>query len=158
MPRVSFLRPITALLLLGTAAFAQSQNANLSGQVTDASGSFVPNATVTITGSDRQFTSTVKTDSDGRYAFPNMQPGNYDLSVEAAGFKTYVSTKIQLLATESRRLDPQLQVGDAATKIEVVADVAQLQVDNGAKQEAVAPTVINQLPLLVSAGTPRNAV
>ncbi|HXJ37938.1 MAG TPA: carboxypeptidase-like regulatory domain-containing protein, partial [Bryobacteraceae bacterium] len=158
MPRSSFLRSFAALLLIGTAAFGQSQNANLSGQVTDASGSFVPNATVTITGSDRQFTSTVKTDSDGRYAFPNMQPGNYDLSVEAAGFKTYVSTKIQLLATESRRLDPQLQVGDAATKIEVVADVAQLQVDNGAKQEAVAPTVINQLPLLVSAGTPRNAV
>jgi hypothetical protein len=152
------LRSFAAHLLFGTAAFAQSQNANLSGQVTDASGSFVPNATVTITGSDRQFTSTLKTDSDGRYAFPNMQPGNYDLNVEAAGFKTYVSTKIQLLATESRRLDPQLQVGDAATKIEVVADVAQLQVDNGAKQEAVAPTVINQLPLLVSAGTPRNAV
>jgi len=62
------------------------------------------------------------------------------------------------LPTESRRLDPQLQVGDAATKIEVVADVAQLQVDNGAKQKAVAPTVINQLPLLVFAGTPRNAV
>jgi len=158
MPRSSFLRSLAALLLFGTAAFAQSQNANLSGQVTDASGSFVPNATVTITGSDRQFTSTVKTDNDGRYAFPNMQPGNYDLSVEAAGFKTYVSTKIQLLATESRRLDPQLQVGDAATRIEVSADVAQLQVDNGAKQEAVAPTVINQLPLLVSAGTPRNAV
>jgi len=74
------------------------------------------------------------------------------------GFKTFIATKIQLLATETRRLDPQLQVGDAATKIEVVADVAQLQVDNGAKQEAVAPTVINQLPLLVSAGTPAHAV
>lgn len=158
MPRSSFFRSFAALLLLATSAFAQSQNATLSGQVTDASGSFVPNATVTISGSDRQFTSTVKSDSDGRYAFPNVQPGNYDLNVEAPGFKTYVSSKIQLLATETRRIDPQLQIGDAATRVEVVADVAQLQVDTGTKQEGIAPTVINQLPLLVSAGTPRNAV
>jgi len=158
MLRSFFFRPCVAVLLFAASAFGQSQNAVLGGQVTDPSGSFVPNASVTIKASDRAFTSTVKTDTDGRYLFPNLDPGNYDLTVEAAGFKSYVSTKIQLLATESRRIDAQLQVGDAATKIEVVADVAQLNVDNGAKAEAVAPTVINQLPLLVSAGTPRNAV
>jgi len=158
MLRSSFFRPCAAVLLFAASAFGQSQNATLGGSVTDASGSFVPNASVTIKASDRGFTSTVKTDSDGRYLFPNLDPGNYDLTVEAAGFKSYVSTKIQLLATESHRIDAQLQVGDAATKIEVVADVAQLNVDNGAKAEGVAPTVINQLPLLVSSGTPRNAV
>jgi hypothetical protein len=158
MLRSFFFRPCAAVLLFAASAFGQSQNATLGGSVTDASGSFVPNASVTIKATDRGFTSTVKTDSDGRYVFPNLDPGNYDLTVEAAGFKSFVSTKIQLLATESRRLDAQLQVGDAATRVEVVADVAQLNVDNGAKAEGVAPTVINQLPLLVSAGTPRNAV
>jgi len=158
MLRCSFFRPCVAVLLFAASAFGQSQNAVLGGQVTDQTGSFVPNASVTIKASDRQFSATVKTDTDGRYSFPNLDPGNYDLTVEATGFKSYVSTKIQLLATESRRIDPQLQVGDASTRIEVQAEAAQLNVDSGAKSEGVAPTVINQLPLLVSAGTPRNAV
>jgi hypothetical protein len=158
MLRSSYFRPCVAVLLFAACAFGQSQNATLGGSVTDPSGSFVPNATVTVTSSERQFTSSVKTDNDGRYSFANLAPGNYDLSVEAAGFKSYLSTKIQLLVAESRRIDPQLQVGDAATKIEVTADVAQLNVDNGQKEEGVAPSVIQQLPLLVSAGTPRNAM
>lgn len=158
MQRFSYFWPCAAMLLFAASAFGQSQNAVLGGQVTDPSGSFVPNASVTIKATDRQFTSTVKTDSDGRYSFANLEPGNYDLTIEAAGFKSYTSTKIQLLVAESRRIDAQLQVGDATTKVEVVAEVAQLNVDNGQKQEGVAPAVIQQLPLLVSAGTPRNAM
>ena len=158
MPRSSFLRPCAALLLFAASAFGQSQNAILSGQVSDASGAFVPNATVTVTSLERQVPQTVKSDSDGRFTFPNLSPGNYDLTVEAAGFKGYVEHNIQLLAAESRRFNAVLQVGDASTKVEVVAEVTSLNVDNGAKEEGVAPTVINQLPLLVSAGTPRNAV
>jgi len=158
MPRCSAFKLLISLLLFAAAAFAQSQNATLSGTVTDQSGSVVPNATVTCTGSDRQFTSTVKTDSDGRYIFANLQPGTYDLSVEAAGFKTYLSTKILLVIAESRRIDPVLQVGDAAVKVEVSAEVSTINVDNGQKQEGVAPDVVQQLPLLVSAGTPRNAM
>ncbi len=158
MLRSSYFRPCVAVLLFAASAFGQSQNAVLGGSVTDPSGSFIPNATVTVTSSERQFTASVKTDNDGRYSFANLAPGNYDLTVEAAGFKSYSSTRIQLLVAESRRIDPQLQVGDASTKIEVTADVAQLNVDNGQKEEGVAPDVIQQLPLLVSAGTPRNAM
>ena len=158
MPRSSLFQSCVAVLFCAAAAFGQSQNAVLGGQVTDPSGSFVPNASVTIKAIDRQFSSTVKTDSDGRYSFANLEPGNYDLTVEAAGFKTYTSIKIVLLVAESRRIDPQLQVGDASTKVEVVAEAAQLNVDNGQKQEGVAPAVIQSLPLLVSAGTPRNAM
>jgi hypothetical protein len=100
----------------------------------------------------------VQSDDAGRYSFPNLNPGTYDLGVNANGFRAYVQRGIQLLANQSARIDANLQVGDAATKVEVTAEVAQLNVDNGAKQEGVAPTVINQLPLLVAAGTPRNAV
>jgi hypothetical protein len=146
------------MLLFAAAAFGQSQNASLGGQVSDATGAFVPQATVTITSTERQLSSTVQSDSDGRFSFPSLLPGTYDLSVEAKGFKGYVQHNIQLLANQSARIDASLQVGDAATKIEVTADVAQLNFDNGAKQEGIAPDVINQLPLLVSAGTPRNAV
>ncbi|MEO8661260.1 MAG: carboxypeptidase regulatory-like domain-containing protein [Bryobacteraceae bacterium] len=149
---------LLALVLFTAAAFAQSQNASLAGQVSDQSGAFVPKATVTITSTERNLSSSVQSDDGGRFSFPNLTPGTYDLNVAANGFKSYVQRGILLLANQSARIDTSLQLGDAATKIEVTADVAQLNVDNGGKQEGVAPTIINQLPLLVSAGTPRNAV
>jgi hypothetical protein len=158
MQRCSYLRSLVGLLLFSVAAFGQSQNATLEGQVTDSTGAFIPQATVTITSVDRQISSNVQTDESGRYSFAALLPGNYDLSAEAKGFKGYIQRNILLAVNQTARIDLSLQVGDAATKVEVTADVTQLNLDNGVKQEGIAPGIINKLPLLVSAGTPRNAV
>ena len=146
------------LLFTSALAFGQSQNASLEGQVVDKSGATIPQATVTVTGSERAISATLQTDNDGRFSFPNLFPGVYDLTVAAKGFRTYVSRGTQLLANQSAQMPISLDVGDASTKIEVVADAAHLNFDNGAQQEGVAPQIVNQLPLEVAAGTPRNAV
>ncbi len=145
-------------LILSAVAFGQSQNATLNGTVMDASGAVVPNATVILTSTVRQLPTTVQTDSEGRYSFPSLENGAYDLSITAQGFRTYIQHGIELLVNQTLRVDATLQVGDASTKVEVTADVAQLNVDNGVKQETVPPSVVNQLPLEVTAGTIRNAV
>ncbi len=158
MPRRPFCNALLALLLTSSALLAQSQNASLDGQVTDKTGASIPQAAVTIAASERQFTQTVQTDNDGRYSFPNLNPGVYALTVTAKGFRTYEQQKLQLLAGQTARIDAPLEVGDASTKIEVTAEAANLNVENGSHEEGVPPQIVNQLPLLVSAGTPRNAV
>ncbi len=149
---------VISLLSTSGLLFAQSQNATLDGQVTDKSGAVIPQASVTISAAERALSSTVQSDSDGRFSFPNLAPGSYDLTIEAKGFRTYEQRGIQLLADQAARIDAGLEVGDASTKIEVRADAALLNYDNGAQQEGVPPQLVNQLPLLVAAGTPRNAV
>jgi len=149
---------LLAALVLCTTAWGQSQNSSLSGQVTDKTGAAIPNATVTLKSTERNIPQTASTDSEGRYSFPNNPPGTYELTIDAAGFKTYVKSGIELVVSSPRREDAQLEVGDASTKVEVVAEVAQLNVDTGAKQEGVAPDIVNKLPLLVVAGTPRNVL
>ncbi len=149
---------LCALLFTTISLFAQSQNASLDGQVTDKSGAVVPQADVTVSAAERSQSSTVKTDNDGRFSFPSLAPGSYDLNIAAKGFRTYVQRSIQLLANQSARIDAGLDIGDASTKVEVTADAAQLNYDNGSQQEGVPPQIVNQLPLLVAAGTPRNAV
>lgn len=71
--RFSALVSLLAVCALG--AWAQS-TASLSGTVTDPSGAVVPNAQVTVhslgTGANR----VVKTDSDGIYVVPSLQPGD----------------------------------------------------------------------------------
>lgn len=158
MPRRSAWFHLASLLLFSATAFSQSQNAVLNGQVMDASGASLSQASVTVTSDQQQLKTTVQTDEQGRFSFPSLVPGNYDLTVEAKGFNTYVQRGIQLLVNQSVTLPVTMTVGDTSTKIEVTAEAAQLDVDNGTQQEGVPPKVINQLPLLVSGGTPRNAV
>ena len=158
MPCKALLTCLSALLLFSALSFGQSQNAVLNGQVVDATGGPLLQANVTVSSVDRQATSTVQTDGEGRFSFPNLMPGNYDVTVVAKGFNTYVQRGLLLLVNQSVSLPITLAVGDTSTRIEVTAEAAQLNVDNGSQQEGVPPKVINQLPLLVSGGTPRNAV
>jgi len=158
MPRNAFCLLLAVLVLCTATAWGQSQNSSLSGQVTDKTGAAIPQATVTLKSTERNIPQTASTDSEGRYSFPNNTPGTYDLTIDATGFKQYVKSGIELVVSSPRREDAQLEVGDASTKVEVVAEVAQLNVDTGAKQEGVAPQIVNDLPLLVSAGTPRNVL
>jgi hypothetical protein len=151
-------RYLAVFAFLPLAVFAQSQNASLDGQVLDASGASVPKATVNIAATQTQATFTVQSDDNGRFSFPNLLPGTYNVTVTASGFQTYVQQNLQLLATQQASITATLTIGDAATKIEVRADAAQLNYENGAQQEGVPPQIVNRLPLLVSAGTPRNAV
>jgi hypothetical protein len=158
MPRNAYWLLLAAVLLCTATAWGQSQNGSLSGQVTDQSGAAVPKATVILNSTERHIPQTVTTDADGRYSFPSNPPGTYDLTIDATGFKTYVKTGIELAVNQAVRADATMEVGDASTKVEVTAEVAQLNLDNGAKQEGVAPSIVNKLPLLVVAGTPRNAL
>jgi hypothetical protein len=149
---------LAALVLCSAVAWGQSQNGSLSGQVTDKTGAAIPQAAVTLNSTARNIPQTATTDNEGRYSFASSPPGTYELTIDAKGFKTYVKNGIEIAVNQPTRADAQLEVGDASTKIEVTADVVQLNLDNGAKQEGVAPDIVNQLPLLVSAGTPRNVL
>lgn len=158
MLRRQVIRPFLVLLFGSILAFGQSQNATLGGIVTDKSGGVIPNATASLSAAELQTNLSVHTDGQGRFSFPNLAPSTYTLTVTASGFQTSVQNNILLVANQSARVDISLAVGDTTTKVEVQADAAHLNLDSGAQQEGVPPQIIRQLPLLVSAGTPPNAV
>ena len=151
-------RAVSLAMLAALFAMAQSQNASVDGQVTDKTGAGIPQATVTVSSQERKLPQTIQTDNDGRFAFPNLVPGAYDLTVAAKGFRSYEQHNLQVLADQHASIPIGLEVGDASTKIEVSAQAAQLNYDNGTQQEGVPPQIIKELPLLVAAGTPPNAV
>jgi hypothetical protein len=115
-----------ALLLLASCVFAQSFTAALRGVVSDPSGAAIAGAKVTVTESDRNISRTFTTDDAGRYVAPNLTPGFYTLSVEAAGFKRHVQSRFELVVQQQATLDVQMQVGDISTSVEITGEATLL--------------------------------
>src|SRR5437667_9995869 len=93
------------LLSLGTIALVCAQDrATLIGQVTDASGAVVPNASVKATRVDNNNSTEVKTTSGGFYTIPYLNPGVYNIEVSSPGFKTLKRTGITLQVADKIEL------------------------------------------------------
>ena len=92
-------------------AMAQSTGtATLTGSVTDASGAVVPRPT-SPSNPATGFVFTSVTTDEGTWYIPNLNPGTYQLKIEATGFKTYVQNGIVLRTAEQPRIDVKLEVG-----------------------------------------------
>jgi hypothetical protein len=79
---------LIALLIL-PCAFAQETTAGVQGTVRDPSGSVIGNATVEVSGPALIGIRKVQTDGAGNYRFAALPPGQYNLTVTAAGFRTF---------------------------------------------------------------------
>src|SRR6266699_1818295 len=72
---------------------AQTTSGSITGNVVDAQRAAIANATITITDVDKGFTQTATTDEQGRFVFPQVPPGTFDIVIEATGFKKQVITR-----------------------------------------------------------------
>ena len=93
--------------------------ATLVGTVKDASGSFVAQASVTVVNTATAFVTTTTTKAEGAYYVPYLTPGNYRVSVNAAGFKEFVREGLTLRSAEVPRVDIVLEVGAVTESVTV---------------------------------------
>ncbi len=138
------------LLVLAAAGSlcAQTFNARLTGTVKDPSGAGVPNATVTA---DRQGTGArkaAKSDASGVYSIPLLLPGEYEVTVEAAGFQTQIRKDVRLEVNQTATIDFGMQVAAVQTAVEVTADVPILQSETSSVGNTIENKLILQFPLL----------
>jgi hypothetical protein len=112
---------LVLLALLGSPAWGQSTFGSIVGTVKDQSGSVVPNATVTLVNVGSSATHTVTSSASGSYEFLNLDAGNYQVTVSAAGFKDEVFDHLVLQARDTQRIDASLAVGAASQTVEVQA-------------------------------------
>lgn len=101
-------------VLLGLAGLVSAQVASgvLTGTVTDISQMGVPNARLTLRNVATGDARTVTTGTGGLYASPNLPPGNYEMTVEAAGFTTQVRTDINVTIGARVAINVTMEMGD----------------------------------------------
>ena len=136
-----------ALSVGGFTARAQLAGATLAGQVLDQSGSAVAAAKLVIKNNATGEVRTVTTNAKGLYSAQSLQPGIYSVAVSAPGFATRVQQTVELTVGATRELDLSLSPGQVSERVEVSADVADVETDTSVISATVGQKRIVDLPL-----------
>src|ERR1035438_2511700 len=100
------------------ALFCQEFRGTISGAVTDPTGAALPGAKVTVIEIHTGTKVPTVSDSAGQYTAPFLLPGDYDIEVQAAGFKSLTRKGVHVGAGDHPVIDVRLDVGDIASSVE----------------------------------------
>src|SRR5438876_4807159 len=96
-----------------------STTGRITGTVTASSGAAVPNASVAVKSTALLAPRSTHTEGDGSYQFDLQAPGTYELTVTAAGFRTFSQTGIVITAGFTATINSKLQVGEVTQTVKV---------------------------------------
>src|SRR5580698_6090157 len=136
-----------AAMLMGSPLSAQSTFGSISGTVADTSGAAVPDAQVTLTSSGTGAKQTYTTSGDGLYSFVNLNPGEYRLDVEKAGFKHYKRESVVVQVQQAVRIDAVMEVGAVSQTVEVTAETPLLTPTDTSLGQVIDQRATNEIPL-----------
>lgn len=127
--------------------FAQSGTSSaLSGEVTDPTGASVPRAAVTITDTSTKATRAGETDASGHFLFSQINPGTYQVTIEANGFAASQSEATPIGVGQTVSLHFSLRVQSNSQSVEVTAQQGLLSLDNPNTTTTIEEKTIKSLP------------
>src|SRR5215831_901280 len=109
-PVVFALFLLIAVVLVAPMTFGQAGTSTIRGTVTDPQGGVVAHAQVSIKNASG-FSRSQETTSNGAYSFDLIPVGDYDVTVEAAGFRKASHPSVHALVSNVVTLDVKLEVG-----------------------------------------------
>ena len=143
----NFLCTLTALCACAQFSRAQTTFASITGTVLDATGSAVPNVTVTATNTQTGVKTKSVSNEAGNYTIPQLIEGNYTVDAQATGFKQFVAQGVILASRDVRRVDIKLEVGSVDTTVEVKAGATLIETETARIGNVKTTLQLNTLPL-----------
>jgi carboxypeptidase family protein/TonB-dependent receptor-like protein len=125
---------------------AQTPGASLSGSVQDEAGAVMPGVTLTLRSPATGTARTALTDAKGRYLFLNVDPAEYDLRAEHAGFKSVTRNGIVLSVGGAPVVDLVMAVGPVSEEVTVVREEPILEATRAELSRVVSAREIESLP------------
>lgn len=140
---------VACVFCFAVGAYAQSTTeGGISGTVTDATGAVLPATTVTVTSEGTGVASTVQTDSTGRYLIAHLQPGVYDLSINAPGFSAFRETNIVVEVGVATPVAVKLELASQTQSVTVTAEARPLvNTEESTFGQNFNSTDLNNLPM-----------
>lgn len=134
------------VLFASTGAFAQTQG-TLVGDVTDPSGAAIPGASVTVTSQGTGLERIVESNEAGQYRVFPLNPGDYSVRAESAGFKTSVQNDVALQVSDVLQVDFVMELGEVTETIEVSSAAPIMQTQEASVAGVVTETELKRLPV-----------
>src|SRR5260221_4927797 len=138
---------LVLLVICASAALGQTGTSGISGTVRDVNGAVVPNATVTAKNEATNVSQNQNTTDAGLFAFTSLPVGNYTISVEKSGFKTFKATGNALEVGTPLSVDATMEIGQVSETVTVTGGTEQLQTGNATLGNVVEQRAIEPLPL-----------
>jgi len=140
----------SALLILsvaGPALLAQSGTSGaLTGTVMDGNGAVLPGAAVTETEVESKATRTGQTNGEGRFLFSQINPGTYEITVQAKSFARQTSEPTAVAVGRTVTLNFTLQAASSSQTVEVHAQQGLMSLENPDTSTTLEAKVIKNLP------------
>src|SRR5690242_6189030 len=134
-------------LCLAFCAEAQETRGTIVGRITDASGAYVPAATVEVTNKAMGTKMKLQTNQEGLYTAPLLLPGTYEVTATAAGFKSSVRDNVELRIADRIEVNLTLEVGTAEQSVTVEGGAPVLGTESASMGSVITSQQITDLPL-----------
>ena len=130
-----------------TGVFAQdATTGTIQGTVLDEQGAVVAGATVEAKNIRTNFTKIFATESDGRFTFLSLQPGNYVLSVTKQGFSKLIQQNVELTVGKLISLNLSLKVSGVSGEVTVsttpTIDTGKTEISTTLNETSISNTPI----------------
>ncbi|HZT29021.1 MAG TPA: TonB-dependent receptor [Bryobacteraceae bacterium] len=144
--KVRLLLAVAGWAALGASLYAQGGTAAIGGQVKDASGAVIPNATISVQNNDTNVVRTTQSNPDGFYSVPNLIPGNYTVTAQFQGMKNLERSGIVLRVGDRIALDLVMEVGAQSEHVTVSGETPLLRVEDVQSGLVIDNRRIQELP------------
>ncbi len=143
------MKPIQLLLVFlcfcPLAVYAQT--AEVGGAVQDPSGAVIPKASVEFRNQDTGVRRQTTTNDDGIYHIIGIDPGKYDATVQAGGFKTLTRENIVFQVGDKAQIDFKMEVGQEAQTITVNGSGLQVNTTDASVSTVIEQQFVENIPL-----------
>src|SRR5258705_3111228 len=139
------------LLITGLAheTHAQAVYGSISGTVTDSQGAVIPDATVTITSTERNTSDTATTNDSGLFVKDRLLPGPYKVTIEKAGYKKGEVTSVLVNVDAQAKTDVMLEAGQVSETVTIATTEGQvLKTDRADVATTFNARQVSDLPIL----------
>jgi hypothetical protein len=138
-----------SIFLVLFATFAMAQTGSIQGTVTDSVGAVVQGAEITVKNLGSNAMRTVTSSGTGAFSMPSLPPGNYDVTVKMASFKTFHVSDLPLTVGQVLPLNVQLEPGAVTEEVQVRADqIPDVDLETSQVSNLVDARSIKDLPLM----------
>ena len=143
-----YARTVLAVLLLHSIMLpAQSSYASLTGRVLDPGNAVIADAEITVLNTDTKRSYTSRTNQDGIYLVPDIQPGTYLVQVAKPGFRMVLKPDVVLHIEAVVAINFTLTFGSVSETVTVFGGAPPVSAESSSMGSVIEGRQVTELPL-----------